>query len=205
MTATPPPPGPAGPPVEALTRRLAETPADLLALPSVAPGGGDRGVRTEAVVSDLLVLLGAAPLTSADATRFRAAAGDPATVAWHRVVLVAAWLLADPWFVAAGLPAAAVLAWFADLRPLAEQVAAPTLVADPDRREELARRALAAFGVRPAGETEAQAADRLATLDSVEQARVLAATAEAERRAAAVREAMHRKAAAEAAAKASRE
>ena len=70
---------------------------------------------------------------------------------------------------------------------------------------ELARRCVHALGLVPAGETQAQAVDRLNTLDSAERARVVAATLEAERRAEEVRQAMHAKAAAEAAAKASRE
>jgi hypothetical protein len=50
---------------------------------------------------------------------------------------------------------------------------AKRLVAGTDRREELARLCLRALGLRPAGETAAQAEDRLATLNSVERRRVL--------------------------------
>jgi hypothetical protein len=198
-----------GPPIEVLTRRLAETPADFLALP--AHRSGEAGIAVDAVVSDLLVLLGAGPLTGDTAPPFRPGSadvlGDQAAVSNRlRAVLVTAWLLADPWFVDTRVPADAVLALLTTAVPaLADQVQSATLVSDPDRREELARSALAALGFVPAGETEAQATDRLATLDSVERARVLAATREAELRAAAVRQAMHEKAAAEAAAKASRE
>jgi hypothetical protein len=88
---------------------------------------------------------------------------------------------------------------------MADFVPARDLVTDPDRREELARRCLRALGLLPGGETAAQAADRLGTLDSVERARVIAATRDAELRAAEVRKAMQAQAAAEAAAKASRE
>ena len=56
-----------------------------------------------------------------------------------------------------------------------------------------------------AGETLAQATDRLLTLDSGERYRVVAATHSAKERAAAVRAAMQSRAAEEAAAKASRE
>lgn len=199
----PPPPAQAGPPIEVLTRRLAETPADLLASPAVA--AGDPGPQVAAVVSDVLVLLGHPPLRSAEATALRPASPDPVVRNRLGTVLVAAWALADPWFVADPPDRAATLAVFTSLLDLDTDASAATVVADVDRREELARRALAGLGLVPAGETAAQAADRLATLDSVERARVLAATAEAERRAAAVRQAMHEKAAAEAAAKASRE
>jgi hypothetical protein len=205
MTIAPPPapPPPAGPPIEVLTRRLAETPADFLAPPALAQG--DPGPQVAAVVSDLLVDLGHPPLRSDEVGPLRPGPADDAYRSRLGTVLVAAWLLADPWFVAARPDRTAVLATVGALLHLDTDASATTVVADVDRREELARRTLATLGLVPAGETAAQAADRLATLDSVERARVLAATAEAERRAAAVRQAMHEKAAAEAAAKASRE
>jgi hypothetical protein len=118
-------------------------------------------------------------------------------------VAVGAWLLADP--ALRPSPAGAWGLLTDELRRVAEHVSAEALVDDPDHREELARRALRALDLVPAGETEAQAADRLSALDSVERARVLEATRAAEERAAEVRAAMHAKAAAEAAAKASRE
>jgi hypothetical protein len=120
-------------------------------------------------------------------------------------VLVAAGVLADPSLTRLGRRDAVAAFLASGLQELAATVPSATLVADPDRREELARRCVAALGVVPAGETVAQATDRLNTLDSAERARVLAATREAERRAEEVRQAMHAKAAAEAAAKASRE
>ena len=45
--------------------------------------------------------------------------------------------------------------------------AAERFVSDPERREELVRWVLARLGLRPAGESEHQAADRLSALDSV--------------------------------------
>ena len=91
-------------------------------------------------------------------------------------------------------------------RPSAPDAASPeAFVTDPDRREELARLCLKALGLRPAGETIAQAEDRLATLNSVERESVRKATAAAEQRAQAIREAMARKAEDEANMKAMRE
>ena len=78
---------------------------------------------------------------------------------------------------------------------------APQLVSDPDRREELARLCLRALGLLPAGETAAQAQDRLTTLSTAERQRVIREAREAERRAQKIREAMVKKAAEEAAAK----
>lgn len=194
-----------GPTVESLTRRLMDTPRDVLAEPVGAPDGQ---VVVAAVVSDVVVLHGGAGLDTVTAAPFRLPPAPAVTAAaanWLRVVLIASWVLADPVLVAAGRPQQVLDLLTGGLQDLAEVVPSATLVADPDRREELARRCVRALGLVPAGETEAQASDRLATLDSAERARVLAATREAEQRAEEVRQAMHAAAAAEAAAKASRE
>src|SRR2546422_1011214 len=70
---------------------------------------------------------------------------------------------------------------------------------------ELVRFCLRNLGLGPAGESVAQAQDRLTTLDSVELRRVLQDTKKAEERARAIREALAKKAAEEAAAKVTRE
>jgi hypothetical protein len=201
-----PEPVPATPTVEALTRRLLDAPADWRAQPIGAPDGQ---VSVAAVVSDLDRRYGGPGLGTVDAAPFRLppdpAAVTPAAVNELRCVLVASWVLAEPALAATGRHDAVRKFLASGLAELASIVPSASLVDDPDRREELARRCLAALGLVPAGETEAQAADRLAALDSAERARVLAATREAERRAEEVRQAMHAKAAAEAAAKASRE
>jgi hypothetical protein len=88
---------------------------------------------------------------------------------------------------------------------LALHVAADKFVANVERREELARFCLARLGFRPAGETRAQAEDRLSSLSAAERARVLQASRQAEARARAVREALARKAAEESADKYTRE
>jgi hypothetical protein len=91
------------------------------------------------------------------------------------------------------------------LNGLAEATPAGLFVADPDRREELVRVCLRELGLRPAGETVAQAKDRLTTLNAAERTRVVKAARKAEQRAADIREAMRRKAEEEANAKATRE
>jgi hypothetical protein len=190
-----------GPPLEALTRRLAETPEDLLAEPVI---GGAGRVHTAAVVNDLLDLLdggGAppdlAPFASRDSKRDRNRLA---------ITLVLCWLLADEWFRGGRLPRADALRLLAEEpAALAPHVASAKLVTDPERREELARVALARLGYRPAGETVAQAQDRLTGLSSTERERVLRASRMAEERARQVREALARKAAEESADKWTRE
>jgi hypothetical protein len=122
------------------------------------------------------------------------------------IVLVICWLLDDPWFKKAGITLEPLLALLDEgARELARHTTPARLVADPDRREELARFALARLGYRPAGETIAQAEDRLTTLSASERARVLSASRAAEERARAIREALARKAAEESADKYTRE
>jgi hypothetical protein len=192
---------PEGPPAQALADRLARCPEDFLAEPRM----GDAGmVDTAAVVSDLLVELGGEAVPSGkSAGRFRPRNPVPGDRNRLQAVLVACWLLHDEAFRAtAGLAPAAAGLLDADVAGLAELVPARAFVADPDRRQELARRALDALGLRPAGESEPQAADRLQSLDSVQRARVLADTRAAAQRAEEIRQAMLAAAAAEAAARA---
>jgi hypothetical protein len=191
-----------GPQLEALTRRLAECPADFLAEPRRGAAGV---VQTAAVVADLLADWGEAAFTPAQAAKFQAA--DKASqVNWLRLVLVACWLLRDPWFAQhRPSPKAALKFLSEDLAGLAPLVQGPQFVLDPDRREELARLSLRALGLYPRGETPAQAQDRLNTLDSVERQRVIGAARDAEARSRAIREAMAAKAAQEAADKWTRE
>jgi hypothetical protein len=193
-----------GPVLETLLRRLAECPAEFLAEPRVGKNGV---VDVAAVVSDLLRDLGGALLTPEQAAVFCLPAGSARK---HRnrlrAVLVAAWLLHDPWFRSRQQFAGQAAAFLNDgVAEVAGLIQAPHLVADPDRREELARLCLKGLGLRPAGESVAQAEDRLTTLSSVERQRVIREAQAAEKRARDIREAMARKAAEEAAAKYMRE
>ena len=112
------------------------------------------------------------------------------------LISVVCWLLGDEWFLrqaASSAPAIWKLLASDDLSRLAGLIRAEKFVSDADRREELVRTLPAPFGAAARqGETAAQAADRLTTLDSAERDRVLRATAAAERRAREIREAMAR-------------
>jgi hypothetical protein len=116
-----------------------------------------------------------------------------ARTASHRgLVAVMVWLLHDPWFVSRPelLEPMCDLVCDARLERLSELVPAESFAQDPDRREELARFCLSELGYRPLGESVEQAADRLATLDTVERDRVLTAMLASEKRTREIREAM---------------
>lgn len=189
-----------GPTLEHLLRRLAETPEDFLAEPHTVSGRGT--VHVAAVAADLLALHGfAAPdlsvLDPEDSAPARRRAG---------VSLLLCWLLADPELIAGRIPLSGLEKLLVDgASELASQNGAPKYRDDPERREEFVRYSLARLGLRPSGETLAQAQDRLNALSSIERNRVLAASRNAEARSRAIREALARKAAQESADKYTRE
>ncbi len=190
-----------GPDLQALTHRLSECPADFLAEPMI----GSRGVvDVAAVVSDLVRALGGTLLTAAELARFR---GTSDLMARRlQITLIASWLLYDPWFRDQQRFAAQAMSLLSEtFGEVAALVEPDAFVTDPDRREEFVRLCLRALGLRPAGESEAQAADRLNTLSSVERTRVVQETRAAQERVRQVREAMRKKAAEEAAAAYGRE
>jgi hypothetical protein len=184
-----------GPHLEAMTRRLAECPAEFLGEP-------DGDVHVPAVVSDLLSDCGGVPLTAAEAAAL-SSSDEKGRRNRLRCILVACWLLHDPTFREQGRTLRPFL--LRGLDEVAAYVKADQMVGDPDRREELARTALRAIGLRPAGEAVAVAQDRLQTLSSAERARVVREARAAEERARRIREELRRKAEEEAAAMYGRE
>jgi len=190
-----------GPALEAMLRRLRETPAEFLAEPRIGASGT---VSVPALVHDLMRMHGHAPFP-----RWLAALGgiDP-RARRNRLALamITCWLLADAWFLARPLPLEALCAVFDSATPLlAQATAAHRFAADAADGEELVRVVLVRLGYRPAGETSAQAEDRLAAVSGAARRRLLEASRAAEKRARAVREALARKAAQEAADKWTRE
>lgn len=190
-----------GPVLETLLHRLADTPPEFLDEPRVGNGGR---VVVAALVNDVLLLHGARAPRQALLTFH----GGNAKLDRNRLalVMICAWLLADESLLRTGLPQAVLLAVFGET---AAQLAAATpahqFVHDPERREELARMALARLDLRPDGETLAQATDRLSAISGTERKRLLEASRVAEQRASDIRAALARKAAAESADKWSRE
>ncbi len=192
-----------GPTLETLTHRLAECPADFLDEPRIERKGR---VDVAAVVADLVRQLGGRAQRS-DLDVFRKS--DLMKCRSHfRLALVTCWLLGDSWFIGKkrfAVPALRLLS--AGIVELASLIHAEKFVSDPDSREELVRLCLRELGLRPAGESEAQALDRLEATNTLERRKVIAATRTAQERTRKVREELARKARAEAeaAAKISRE
>lgn len=189
-----------GPPLERLTRRLIDTPREFLDPPRVGRGGQ---VAVAALVVDLLALHGARA-TARELAPFRPESGG--TADFLTLVAVATWWLADDALRAVPLPTARLLPLLVGaVGDLAREAPALRYVEQPDRREEFARVLLDRLGLRPEGETAAQAQDRLASVSSLERRRLLEASRAAEERARAIREALARKAAEESADKWTRE
>lgn len=190
-----------GPSLETLIRRLADTPQDFMDEPSVAGAGR---VAVAALVNDLVTMHGGrAVLEALEGFEGDSARGDRNRLA---VAMIGIWLLADPWFLAQRLDAAALVRSLAEVAAeMAATTPAHRFASDAERREELARSMLARFGYRPAGETVAQATDRLAAISASERRRLLEASRAAQQRARAIREALARKVAEESADKWTRE
>ena len=190
-----------GPPLPAITRRLAETPGDFLGEPRL---GGVGTVAVDALLGDVLFGLGMASPPEVLATF------GPHQLASQRNLfkmgMIAAWLLADDWLVASPPNRVRLTEFLLTALPeLAAQSPAGAYVAESDRREELARTLLARLGFRPEGETIEQATDRLTMISAAERSRLLEASRAADARAREVREALVRKAAQESADKWTRE
>ena len=190
-----------GPQLEHLTHRLAETPPDFLDEPKIGNAGA---VFVPALVNDLLYRLGGrAPAEALEQFRGRDAKADRNRLS---LSMITVWLLADEWFASERFAQADVLRVLDEMAgELATATPARKFVEDPDRREELARVALSRLGLRPAGETVAQATDRLSALSGTERRRLLEASRAAEARARAIREALIKKQAEESADKWTRE
>jgi hypothetical protein len=181
---------------------MTEMPAAFAAAPEGFPGGQ---VRVSAVMADLFTTLFGGSDDQLVAV-FRPADAGAVERNRLRLVLATAHLLWYPELRRHGRGLGKLRALYSrELPAMAAVVKAEELPANEQLREELIRRTLRALDLRPAGESAAEAEDRLRQVDSVERHRLLKEAAEREKRARKVREAMARKAAEEAAAKVSRE
>jgi len=131
---------------------------------------------------------------------------NPVKCPWYATCFLLLYLYSDNSFSTLNLaPAKLLQALQEKARELYSSGKNTVYIEDVDRREEFIRVALAAVNLRPQGETEIQAEDRLITVSSFERKRVMEAAKAAEERAAQIREALAKQAALEAANKMSRE
>ncbi len=189
-----------GPPLESLTRRLAETPTSFLGEPRI---GAKGSIVVPALVRDVFARHGAT-LDVRTLERFM-----PRDVALDRnprmLTQILCWLLVDDSFSGQISGDGLLQMLLEEANTLAGSVAAREFVDNGERREELARLALRKAGMRPAGESPNVAEDRWLTVSTAERVRLNSASRAAEQRAREIREALARKAAEESADKWSRE
>ncbi len=200
-----------GPLLEHLMHRLTECPPEfrfrLYAGPSGAFHSMDPAadlIVPEAVLADLILELGGRPLAEEEISPLRCRKDED--VARLQIMLLGAWLLHDPWFRAAkrfGTPAYVTLLELG--RDLPAYTNAEQIREDVERREEFVRLCLRGLGLVPKGETTEHAEDRLRSVSAAERARVVKETRERLQKARELAEAMRRKEAEEAAARAYRE
>ena len=188
----------AGPPIELLTHRLAECPSDFLETPRRGKSGV---IDVAAIVCDQFRQMGA------EVPEGIAGSIHRFSVKRQQLVAIVAWLMDHDWFRKQPELTESIRELFVSdqLGDLSKLVRPDLTTSDADRREELARICLRELGLRPDGESKAEAVDRLNTLDSVERDKVVRRTRAAEARAREIRKKMAEKAAQEAAARYSRE
>jgi hypothetical protein len=165
------------PDVERLCARLAELPA-VFSGPFGSAAEAERGIEPLAILSDLFRER-ANDLPPREAIAGLTKAKGKGAKQRVELALIASWVLYDPSL--AGADAGALLRLLGERLPALAEIAVPRLfVEDPERREELVRLCLDALGLVPAGETRAQAEDRLASLDSLRRHELLRAARDRE-------------------------
>lgn len=129
----------------------------------------------------------------------------PTTLQESQLLRICLWLLTHRCFYQNPHWPAGLLKIIAAVKELAPQVSPALFLKDPERREEIIRLVMAAMNLRVEGETEGASQERRESLDSLARARILQESRAAQQRAQAIREALARKEAKEAASKYTRE
>lgn len=196
-----------GPDLYHLLQRLQNCPSEFLMPPILENSPSDYNgiIHTDAIVNDLLFALG----HEADGIEIQKSFRYTYTAAnknYLQLVLITSHLLFDSYFCFAerfGKKVKAIL--IEKIIDLAAIVEATQFVFDSERREELVRFCLMNLDLKPSGETETHANDRLISINSIERKRVIEESKAAQKRAQELREALARKEAEEAASKWNRE
>jgi hypothetical protein len=177
-----------GPPIEELTRHLAECPQSFLAEPIQPNGSGE--VHVAAVVSDLMRMMGGGPLSQKAVESLSYSSTDRLAKERNRLrlSLVVSWLASNSHLVGKCSASKLLKLFLQGLDDLAKLVPTDSFVSDPERREELSRLLLDAVGLIPQGENENEAENRLDALSTVKREAVVKAAKAAEQRARKLRE-----------------
>ncbi|MFC1743616.1 hypothetical protein ACFL35_06445 [Candidatus Riflebacteria bacterium] len=189
-----------GPQLDYLINRLADCPPEFMLQPKAGKNGK---IDMSAVVTDFIRDLSPSPFPLITYSNFIKANKD---INYLKLVLLCCWLLHDEWFTSkTGYAADSLKLLQEGLPPMAKIVKAEKFINDAERREELVRYCLMYLNLRPQGETKAHAEDRLKTMSSVARNKFIKDSVQVQKRLQAIRKAMAKKAAAEAASKATRE
>lgn len=196
-----------GPDLYYLLQRLQNCPGEFLLPPILesSPKTYKGEIFTNAVVNDLLVALedDPNPLDIEKSFRYKYSEENKN---YLQLVLITSHLLYDGWFQSTGKLGQLVKKLLTEeLQALASLVEAKQFVFDSERREELIRFCLKKLNLKPKGESEVHANDRLMSINSIERKRVIEESKAAQKRAQELREAIARQEAEEAASKWNRE
>lgn len=203
-----------GPPIEALIDRLISIPEDFITGTSGINNSGTE-ISLPALVNDLLIDNGGIPLNDVETVKLLSEKKSGKAVSKTRqknnypaLAAILCYIYEDRFFTEKKNSAESIKKFLLsdELHELSNAVeSAEEFINDPDRREEICRRALDVLNYCPQGENEKNSADRLLTLDSVERKKILIKTIEAQKRAKDIHDAIMQKEAEEAASKMSRE
>ncbi|PKL16704.1 MAG: hypothetical protein CVV49_14760 [Spirochaetae bacterium HGW-Spirochaetae-5] len=198
-----------GPPLQELIDHLILIPGEFTGR-SEKTADVNVKINTPAIINDLLLDLGGAPLCDEEITKnFHSKKENKAeTDNYLKLISILCYIYEHRFFIEKKSGSEKIKSFLLSQRliDLSRAVkSSDEFITDPERREEICRAALDAAGYFPEGENEKNARDRLSTLDSVERKIILTRTAEAQKKANELKEAMMRKEAEEAASKMSRE
>ncbi len=186
----------AGPDLTSMIHHLQSCPHEFLMAPKTAR---KSGIHTGALCHDLMWSLQEESYVTREIAPFSLPKAKKKTP-FLKTIQVCCWLFSFPWFRGKDdllYPIRQFLT--SGLQEIAAHVSADLLLEDRERSEELCRMALFACDLVPAGETTAQAMERLETVSTMKRKELLQATAKAHKRAMEIKRAMAEKAAREAA------
>jgi len=198
-----------GPPLEELIDHLILIPGEFT-VNNLSSDAAGKQIYVPAIINDMLLDLGGTPLTDEEILNHFPGKKNskPDNINYFQIVSILCYIYEYKYFTEKKSGSEKIKSFLLSqkLIELSKAVrSADDFITDPDRREELCRAALDAAGYYPEGENEKYSMDRLTTLDSVERKKILTKTAEAQKRAKELKEAMMRQEAEEAASKMSRE